>query len=86
VLGGVDTLVFTGGIGENSSIVRARICEGLGFLGIELDEIRNGGNKGVISAGNGKVDVHIIHTNEDLMIAKLVYTIMDRQSVKQEEY
>jgi hypothetical protein len=49
-LGGLDTLVFAGGIGENAPTVRARICDGLGFLGIELDEKRNAANDGVISA------------------------------------
>ena len=48
-LGGLDTLVFAGGIGENAPPVRARICDGLGFLGIELDEQRNAANAGVIS-------------------------------------
>ena len=49
-LGGLDTLVFAGGIGENASTVRARICEGLEFLGIELEEKQNATNEGVISA------------------------------------
>ena len=49
-LGGLDTLVFAGGIGENAPIVRTRICDGLGFLGIELEEKRNAANEGVISA------------------------------------
>ena len=48
-LGGLDTLVFAGGIGENAPPVRARICDGLGFLGIELEEKRNAANEGVIS-------------------------------------
>ena len=48
-LGGLDTLVFAGGIGENAPIVRTRICDGLGFLGIELEEKRNAANEGVIS-------------------------------------
>ena len=49
-LGGLDTLVFAGGIGENAPVVRARICDGLEFLGIELEEKRNAANAGVISA------------------------------------
>ena len=49
-LGGLDTLVFAGGIGENAAVVRTRICDGLGFLGIELEEKRNAANEGVISA------------------------------------
>jgi acetate kinase len=47
-LGGLDTLVFAGGIGENASTIRARICDGLGFLGIEIDEARNAGTAGVV--------------------------------------
>src|SRR5665811_2529732 len=52
-LGGLDTLVFAGGIGENAPIVRARICAGLEFLGIELEEKSNAANEGVISAAAG---------------------------------
>ena len=71
-LGGVDTLVFAGGIGENAPAVRARICDGLGFLGIELDEKRNAANEGVISATSSRVAVRVIHTDEELMIARSV--------------
>ena len=71
-LGGLDTLVFAGGIGENSPVVRARICEGLSFLGIELDDKPNASNAGLISAPSGRVAVRVIHTDEALMIAKLV--------------
>jgi acetate kinase len=71
-LGGVDTLVFAGGIGENAPVVRARICEGLGFLGMELDERRNGGSAGVISTDASRATVRVIRTDEDLMIARSV--------------
>lgn len=71
-LGGLDTLVFAGGIGENSPVVRARICEGLTFLGIELEERRNDENTGLISRGTGHVAVRVIHTDEELMIAHSV--------------
>ena len=71
-LGGLDSLVFAGGIGENAPIVRARICEGLGFLGIALDKTRNGANEGVISAAADRVAVRVIHTDEEQMIARLV--------------
>jgi acetate kinase len=70
-LGGLDTLVFAGGIGENAPVVRARICEGLGFLGIELDKPRNAATAPVISASAGRVTVRVIRTNEELMIANL---------------
>lgn len=71
-LGGLDTLVFSAGIGENAPIVRARICEGLGFLGIELDERRNATNVGVISAAASRATVRVIHSDEELMIARAV--------------
>jgi acetate kinase len=76
-LGGLDTLVFAGGVGENAPAVRARICEGLGFLGIELDEAQNATNAPVISTGDGRVKVRVIRTNEELMIARLVYRISE---------
>jgi acetate kinase len=75
-LGGLDTLVFAGGIGENASTVRARICDGLGFLGIELDEKRNAANDGVISAAAGRVALRVIRTDEELMIAKMVCRVL----------
>jgi acetate kinase len=69
VLGGLDTLVFAGGIGENSPILRTRICEGLGFLGIELEEARNAENAPLISKDTCKVSVRVIRTDEEHMIA-----------------
>jgi acetate kinase len=75
-LGGVDTLVFAGGIGENSPAVRTRICDGLGFLGIEIEERLNETNEGVISKSAGKVDVRVIHTDEARMIAKMVCRVL----------
>jgi acetate kinase len=76
-LGGVDALVFAGGIGENAPLVRARICDGLGFLGIRLEEKRNTANEGVISAAASRVAVRVIHTDEELMIARLVCRILE---------
>lgn len=75
-LGGLDTLVFAGGIGENAPIVRARICDGLGFLGIELEEKRNVANEAVISANAGRVAVRVIHTDEEWMIARTVCRVL----------
>ena len=69
-LGGLDTLVFAGGIGENAHTIRTRICDGLGFLGIELEEKRNVAHEGVISAAVSRVAVHVIRTDEEQMIAK----------------
>ena len=71
-LGGLDTLVFAGGIGENAPLVRARICDGLGFLGIELNKARNAENAGVISTDAGRVTVRVIRTDEEQMIARSV--------------
>lgn len=76
VLGGVDTLVFSGGIGERSAVIRARICEGLAFLGIHVDEVRNGTNATLVSPQNGAVAVRVIPTNEELMIARSVVRIL----------
>ncbi|WP_413436752.1 acetate/propionate family kinase [Sulfuriferula sp. GW1] len=70
VLGGLDTLVFAGGIGENAPAVRARICDGLEFLGIEIEEKRNATNADVISAATSRVTVRVMHTDEEVMIAK----------------
>jgi acetate kinase len=69
-LGGIDALVFSGGIGENSGEVRRRICEGLEFLGIALDCGRNSGGPGLISPDSGPVRVRVIRTDEELMIAR----------------
>jgi len=75
-LGGVDTLVFAGGIGENAPTIRAQICHGLEFLGITLEEKRNLANEGIISAPSGRVEVRVICTNEELMIAKTVCRVL----------
>ena len=71
-LGGLDTLVFAGGIGENAPQVRARICEGLGFIGVELDGAANGAGAPVISSAAGSVSVRVIRTDEERMIAEIV--------------
>jgi len=71
-MGGLDTLVFSGGIGENAPTIRTRICDGLGFLGIELDQKRNAEHAPWISSGTGRVKVRVIRTDEELMIAKSV--------------
>jgi acetate kinase len=75
-LGGLDTLVFSGGIGERSPVIRARICEGLRFLGIDIDEEGNAANAGVISAAAGRVAVRVIHTDEEQMIARSVCRVL----------
>jgi acetate kinase len=75
-LGGLDTLVFAGGIGENAPVIRARICDGLEFLGIELDQKRNAAGEGVISAAAGRVTVRVIRTDEERMIAETVCRVL----------
>ena len=70
VLGGLDTLVFTAGVGANSAAVRARICQGMEFLGIEIDAGRNEANADVISCDGGAVTVRVMKTDEELMIAR----------------
>lgn len=80
VLGGVDTLIFSGGIGENIPQIRSRICENLGFLGIELNEKRNQHHEAIISADRGKVSVRVIATNEELMIARQVSQVLNQSS------
>ena len=76
VLGGVDTLVFAGGIGENAPLIRARICDGLGFLGIELNQKRNARNAPLISPAAGRVKVRVIRTDEEHMIARSVTRVL----------
>jgi len=82
-IGGVDTLVFAGGVGENAPVVRTRICEDLAFLGIELDERRNGTNADVISSPSSRCTVRVIHTDEELMIAKTVNQILAMEQNKE---
>jgi Acetate kinase len=73
-MNGADAVVFTGGIGENSSEVRARICDGLQWIGIELDEelnrSHNGGQEGLISKKGSRPSVYVIPTDEELLIAR----------------
>lgn len=76
VLNGLDSLVFSGGIGEHVPEIRSKICDSLAFLGIELDEINNMNNETVISKDTSKVKVYVIKTNEELMIAKLVCKVL----------
>ena len=75
-LEGLDTLVFAGGIGENAPTVRTRICDGLEFLGIELNATRNAKNAPLISPEASRVAVRVMHTDEEWMIAKTVYHVL----------
>lgn len=75
-LGGLDALVFTGGIGENSNLVRRLVCEGLEAYGIVLEPARNESAEGVISADHSAVSVRVMKTNEELMIARYVARLL----------
>jgi acetate kinase len=75
-LDGLDTLVFAGGIGEHAPTVRARICAGLAFLGIDLDATRNAASEGVISSAASRVAVRVMHTDEERMIAEAVCRVL----------
>jgi len=76
VLGGLDVLVFAGGIGERAAVVRKRICDGLDFLGIRLDAASNEANAALISSPASGVKVRVIKTNEDLMIVRHVLSTL----------
>jgi acetate kinase len=75
-LGGLETLVFTGGIGENAFQVRARICDGLQFLGLRLDPRRNRAGAPVISTRSSRVTVRVIRTDEEVTIARTVCRVL----------
>lgn len=78
-LGGLDTLVFSAGIGENSSVIRSRICEGLGFLGVAVDEASNRAGASVISKEGSGVTVRVIPTDEESQIARSVLQLLDEE-------
>jgi len=80
-MSGLNRLVFTGGIGANSPQIRERICSGLGFMGIEIDEKANNGGLEMISAQHGKVTVQAMQTNEELMIARLVSRVLNNITI-----
>ena len=75
-LGGLDTLVFAGGIGENAALIRERICDGLVFFDIELDQKRNAKNASLISTDSSRVAVRVIRTDEEIMIARSVVRLL----------
>jgi acetate kinase len=81
-LGGLDTLVFTGGIGEHAAPIRERICTGLKCIGITLDEAANSSNAAVISSQASAVTVRVIQTNEDLMIARHTSDVVSKGEAK----
>ena len=75
-LGGLDTLVFTAGIGEHSPVIRTRICDGLEFLGVALDDRQNEASDPVISADRSRVMVRVMHTDEEYEIARSVVELL----------
>ncbi len=75
-LGGLDTLVFTGGIGEHAAPVRARICDGLQFLGVRLDSNKNRASAPVISTRGSPVTVRVIRTDEEVTMARTVCRVL----------
>jgi len=81
-LGGMDTLVFAGGIGENSSLIRAHVCDGLDFLNLKFDKKKNAVHAPVISTKSSGVTVRVMHTDEALMIAKSTRRVLDLVSRK----
>jgi acetate kinase len=82
-LGGVDTVVFTGGIGEHAAVVRERICAGMDFMGILLDATANASNASVISAKDSRTTVRVIKTNEDLIIARHACRLITNNLLKE---
>jgi acetate kinase len=76
VLNGLDAIVFTGGIGEHSSLVRERICSGISHLGVQLDPQQNAANHDVISVVGSRVVVRVIPTDEELVIARHVRDLL----------
>jgi acetate kinase len=77
-LGGLDTLVFSAGIGENAPIIRARICARLEFLGIHMDHVRNDANESVISTAGSPVTVRVMRTDEESEIAQSVMSLLNQ--------
>jgi acetate kinase len=75
-LGGLEGLVFTGGIGEHAVPVRARICDGLQFLGLRLDAKKNKASAPVISSRGSQVTVRVIHTDEEVTLARTVCRVL----------
>lgn len=83
-MGGLDTLVFTGGIGEAAPKIRARICDGLDFIGLELDANRNDSGELVVSSDTSRVAVRVIPTDEALMIGRATLALLQANQLKKE--
>ncbi|MDO4387389.1 MAG: hypothetical protein Q4E18_15450 [Clostridia bacterium] len=77
VLGGLDALAFTGGIGENDAASRREICESLGFLGVEIDETKNLANERAI--GRGRTAVFVIPADEERVVAENAWRLLKKE-------
>jgi acetate kinase len=77
-MGGVDTLIFSGGIGENLPQIRARICEGTEFMGVKLDPVANEQNMAIISQKQSGVVVYVIKTDEEMFMAQTVNRLLQK--------
>ncbi len=81
VLGGLDRLVFTGGIGENAPVIRERVCAGLEFLGIDLDQGLNRQGGAIISTPSSGVTIHVIATDEEAVIAEAIAAQLQQENL-----
>ncbi|RAP39805.1 acetate kinase [Rhodovulum viride] len=79
-LGGISTMVFCGGIGENSALIREKVCAGMGWIGMELDETRNMRNERIISTDFSRVRILIIPTDEEIVIARAARDMLARRA------
>lgn len=75
IMEGIDILVFSGGVGQNAPYIREKVCKGLEYMGIELDEYKNKNNTGIISKDSSKVKIIVVNANEEKIIAKDTYEI-----------
>jgi acetate kinase len=84
IMGGLDAVIFTGGVGENSINIRKRVCEGLECFGIELDEERNQlkSKENLISKDKSKVKMFVIPTNEELIVARETLKVLYQEGIK----
>jgi acetate kinase len=77
---GKRTVVFSGGIGEHAAPVRSRICSGLGFRGIEMDETANAASLPLVSSATSRVAVHVIGTDDEVVMARAAYRVLHKRA------
>jgi acetate kinase len=85
VLGGLDSLVFTGGIGEHSAVIRREICRGLEHLGVALDPQANEAGAPIVSPPGTPCVVRVVRTNEDLMVARHTRDVLEGRAVRTDD-